>query len=96
MGVTRRDLANLSLMKVAPLPVSISVLHLFVTLFLVSLQVTDGTEIDEELIKLILNSKIFSGCKFGLSAKFLDCPLFGTESFFGPSVWARYSVSGTG
>jgi hypothetical protein len=83
-------------MKVAPLPVSINVLLRVVTLFLVNLHVTEGnTEIEEELIKLILSakSKFKTGVIVSSAAKFWAGTPLGTVSLFlKPALGVWYGV----
>ena len=85
-------------MKVAPLPVSISVLLLLVTLFSVILHVTEGnTKIEEDLIKFILSSKskFNTGVIVSSAAKFwAGTPLGTVSSFFKPALGVWYVPPG--
>ena len=83
-------------MKVAPLPVSISVLLRVVTLFLVNLHVTEGnTEIEKDLIKFILSSKskFNTGVIVSSAAKFWAGTPLGTVSLFLKPRWGSGTVS---
>jgi hypothetical protein len=83
-------------MKVAPLPVSISVLPFLVTLFSVILHVTEGnTKIEEDLIKLILSSKskFTSGVIVSSAVKFwVGTPLGTLSLFLKPALGVWYGI----